>query len=77
MVWEDFMGRVLQEGDDIIVAVDGELHTGIVHSITGSTLKYSYNYFILAKEYVEEETVEMDESFTFCELHNIYVLNRK
>lgn len=71
------MGRVLREGDDVIVAVDGKLHSGIIHSITESEIKYSYNYFILGKEYVEEETVQMDKNFTKCELHNMYILNRK
>ena len=77
MVWKDFMGRVLQEGDDIIVAANDRLYSGIIHSITESELKYSYNYFILGKEYVDEETVQMDKNFDYCELLNIYILNRK
>lgn len=71
------MGRVIQEGDDVIVAVNDKLHSGIIHSITESELKYSYNYFILGKEYVKEETIQLDENFIKCELQNIYILTRK
>lgn len=77
MVWKDFMGRVLQEGDDIIVAANDRLYSGIIHSITESELKYSYNYFILGKEYVDEKTVQMDKNFDHCQLLDICILNRK
>ena len=77
MVWEDFMGRVLQEGDDIIVAVDDELHTGVVHSITDEKLKYSYNHFVGDREYVEDESVESCPDWEYATLHGVFVLNRK
>ena len=51
MVWKDFMGRVIQVGDDVVIAVDGQLKSGIVLEMTDELLTVPYNWFVGMKEY--------------------------
>ena len=80
MVWKDFMGRVIQEGDDILVAPHSNiLHTGFVLQIEGNTLKYSYNWFVNKIEFENVGYVQVPDHTVMDEflVDNIYVLERK
>jgi len=54
MVWKDFMGRVLQEGDDVVVSINQKLHTGIILRMNDNILLVSYNWFDNEEEHVSE-----------------------
>lgn len=75
MVWKDFMGRVLQEGDDILVAVRSRLHAGIVISIEDSILRFSYNWFESGTEY--EASVKRESDSDVEVLDDVFILDRK
>ncbi len=54
MVWKDFMGRALQEGDDVVVSINQTLRTGIILKMNDNILLVSYNWFDNGEEYVSE-----------------------
>lgn len=76
MVWKDFMGRVLQEGDDVIISFNGKLYTGIIIRMNDNILLVSYNWFKNGKE-IEEETWYSAPLISDGVVETLMALNRK
>lgn len=76
MVWKDFMGRVLQEGDDVIISLNEKMYTGIIIRMNDDILLVSYNWFKDGRE-IEEETWYSSPLVPDGVVETLYVLNRK
>ena len=54
MVWKDCFGRVLKQGEDVILSNDSMLRSGIVIELNDDNVLISYNFWIGEQECVED-----------------------
>lgn len=80
MVWKDFTECPLKRGEDVILAIGGELHSGVVvsenASLFGKELEVSYNEWEGENEYVKT-AIFMEETHPDGILKNIFKIRRQ
>ena len=61
-MFKDFVGEKLKEGRDVVVIASCSLHSGIIHEITDTYVRLSYNgWHTDGTEYVKEKTYTLED----------------
>ena len=61
-MFTDFLGEKLKEGCDVVVNVACSLHSGIIHEVTDTTVRLSYNgWHDNGEEYEVEQVYTAEE----------------